>query len=262
MFGQKQSCTESVPDGRFRRVRRLVLSFAIVSACPLPATLVAGAESQDPDYRLIERTFPAEKAREFSVKGHVGRIRVNTGPSAEIRLRLELRAKTHSGWFFSRRKGDPHAADLVAGTRGDALSFDLRYQGDRDGLDETWILDVPARLAAELDLAVGDITVRGLAGGLRLKVQVGDIEAEVPEGSISAETNVGDIRVTSATSSYGAVDLSANVGDTQLDLAGGRVRQRKAHGPGDHTSVEGTGRDRIRLQTNVGDASLALRAGM
>jgi hypothetical protein len=239
----------------------LVLSLAILSVCPLIPTLLAGSESRDPEYRVIERSFSAEKVREFSVKGHVGRIRI-TSSSADIRLRLELRAKSYRGWFFSQKKGDPHAADIAADARGDALGFGLRYPGDRDGLDETWILDVPARLAADLDLAVGAISVRGLAGGLRLKVNVGDIEADVPEGSIVAETNVGDIRVTSATSSYGAVDLEANVGDTDLNLPGGRVRHRTAPGPGDSTSIEGTGRDRIRLQTNVGDASLALRAGV
>jgi hypothetical protein len=240
----------------------LVLSLAILSVCPLAPTLAAGREPRDPDYRVIERSFSAEKVREFSVKGHVGRIRITTSPSADIRLRLELRAKSYRGWFFSQKKGDPHAADVAADARGDVLGFGLRYEDDRDGLDETWILDVPARLAADLDLVVGGITVRGLAGGLRLKVNVGDIEADVPEGSIAAETNVGDIRVTSATSSYGAVDLKANVGDTDLNLPGGRVRHRKAPGPGDSTSIEGNGRDRIRLQTNVGDASLSLRAGV
>ncbi|GEM_PF-1464273 len=232
----------------------LALSLSLVLATP------AAAASDDPDYRLVTKSFPAAKLKEFSVKGHVGKIRVNATASDEIRLRLELRAKSYSGWLFGRRRGDPHAAQLDADVHGEALSLNLDYKGDRDGLEETWTLDVPARLAAQIELAVGDMDVRGLRGGLKLSVNVGDIEADVPEGSITAKTNVGDITVTSATDSFGAVDLSANVGDTHLTQRGHRVRYRKPPGAGNHITLDGPGRDRIRLETNVGDATLTLRA--
>ena len=235
-----------------RHVARAAL-FAL--ALGLASLAVAGPG--DPEYRTIERTFAAESLKTFSVKGNVGKIVVSTTTSDSIRLRLELGVRTQGGLFGSR-KGDPHAAELDADSSADVIDFGLRYAGDRDGLDETWTLEVPARLAARLELAVGDMDVRGLEGGLKLSVNVGDIEADVPRGDITARTNVGDIRVTSATDSYGDVELEASVGDTHLTQGDHRVRHPKPAGAGNRISLDGPGRDRIRIKTNVGDASLVL----
>jgi hypothetical protein len=216
---------------------------------------VAGAD--DAESRTIERTFAAESLKDFRVKGNVGKIVVVTTMSDSIRLRLDLRVRTQHGLFGSR-KGDPHAVELDADSGADTIAFGLRYAGDRDGLDETWTLEVPARLAARLELAVGDLDVRGLEGGVKLSVNVGDIEAEVPRGDITARTNVGDIRVTSATDSYGDVELEASVGDTHLTQGAHRVRHPKPAGAGNRISLDGPGRDRIQLKTSVGDATLVL----
>lgn len=232
---------------------------AALSALALGLAPMAVAGADDHEYRTIERTFAAESLKDFSVKGHVGKIVVSTTTSDSIHLRLDLRARTHRGLFGSR-KGDPHAAELDADSRAGAIDFGLRYAGDRDGLDETWTLEVPARLAARLELAVGDMDVRGLQGGLRLSVNVGDIEADIPRGDITARTNVGDIHVTSGSDSYGVVELEANVGDTHLTEGGHRIKNPKPAGAGDRISLDGPGRDHIRIETNVGDATLVLRA--
>jgi hypothetical protein len=235
-----------------RHVARAAL---LALALGLGGPVLAGPD--EPASRTIERTFAAESLKDFSVKGNVGRIVVSATTSDSIRLRLDLRARTQQGLFGSR-KGDPNAAELDADSRSDAIDFGLRYAGDRDGLEETWTLEVPARLAAQLELAVGDMDVRGVLGGLRLSVNVGDIEADVPRGDITAKTNVGDIRVTSGSDSYGDVELEANVGDTHLTQGDHRVRHPKPAGAGNRISLDGPGRDRIRIKTNVGDVSLVL----
>jgi hypothetical protein len=212
------------------------------------------------DERVMERTVSAAGVRELAVKGHVGTIEISTTTSDHVVLRLRLKAKEHGGWLFSRRKGDPQRAELRHEMRGDVLAFDIGYDGDRDGIQEQWNFQVPARLAARLHLSVGDIDVRGLAGGLTLKVNVGDIRADIPEGSVTAEVNVGDIQVSTASRSLGRVRLEASVGDTRIDGAGSSaVRRKRGYGPGDSASLDSDGRDRIRLEVNVGDATLRIR---
>lgn len=236
-------------------IHRLRFGLALIAVALAAST--AGASS---DERLIERTVPAAKVRELAVRGHVGNIEISTGRTDDVVLRLRLKPKEYSSWLFTRRSGDPERAELRSETRGDTLAFDLAYDGDRDGLEEHWSFEVPARLAARLNLSVGDINVRGLSGGLELKVNVGDIVADIPEGSVDAKVNVGDIKVTTATNSYDRVRLEANVGGTRIDgVDSGRVRRSRGYGPGDSISIDGDGRDRIRLEVNVGDASLRLR---
>lgn len=229
----------------------LTLALAAASAGAVPAA----------EERLIERTIPAAKLSELSVKARVGDIRVTTGRTDEVLIRLRIKPKEFSGgWFSSRREGDPAKAELSSETRGSTLHLDIRYPDDRDGIEEQWTIEAPARLAARLSVSVGNIEVRGLAGGLDLKVNVGDIEADIPEGDVDAEVNVGDIRVTTATSSYGRVRLDANVGDASISAPSGArpVKRSRGYGPGDSASLDGGGRDRIRLDVNVGGASLRI----
>lgn len=237
---------------RIRKAKAGLVALALVCA-------VSTASASDE--RLIERTVPAKGVRELAVKGHVGKIEISATNSDNVLLRLRLRAKEYGGWLFSRRKGDPERAELRHEMRGDVLAFDLRYDGDRDGLEEQWDFQVPARLAARLQLSVGDMDVRGLAGGLTLKVNVGDIRADIPEGSVTADVNVGDIQVITATRSLDRVRLDANVGGTRIEgVDSSEVRRSRGYGPGDSASLDGNGRDRIRLEANVGDVSLRIRS--
>jgi len=232
---------------------------AFVGAALSLAMLLPAVASAS-DERVIERTIPAAKVRELAVKGHVGKIEVSTTAGDNVVLRLRLKAKEHGGWLFSRRRGDPDRAELRHDTRGETLAFDIRYDGDRDGIEEEWDFRVPARLAARLHLSVGDIDVRGLSGGLELKVNVGDIRADIPEGSVTADVNVGDIRIVTASRSLDRARLEANVGGTRIEGAdSGVVRRSRRYGPGDSASFDGNGRDRIRLEVNVGEASLRIR---
>lgn len=228
----------------------LALALAASAACAAPA----GGE------RLIERTVSAAGIQELAVKGHIGKIEVRTTTADQVVLRLRIKPKSYRSWLFTSREGDPDRAELRSEARGATLAFDLRYDDDRDGIEEHWEFQVPARLAARLNLNVGDIDVRGLSGGLTLKLNVGDISADIPAGDVTADVNVGDIKVTTATISYGLIRLEANVGGTRIEGAGSaRIRRSRGYGPGDSASLEGDGRDRIRLEVNVGDASLHLR---
>lgn len=232
---------------------------AVAFLCLATSVGTAACATAAGNDRVIERTVSASKVRELVVKANVGEVRVVTGSTEDVVLRLRVKAKEYRSWLLTSRKGDPGQAELVDETTGDSLRLELRYPGDRDGIEEDWSLEVPARLAARITLGVGSVRVRGIAGGVQLKVNVGEIEAEVPGGNVDAEMNVGDIRVTTASKSYDRIRLDANVGDAKISGAdSGAVRHSSGYGPGSSASLDGDGRDRIRLEVNVGDASLRI----
>ncbi len=233
-----------------RRVAPGVLGFLAIAGF---STIGA----QDRDHRTITKNFPAANLQGFSVDARVGDIRIRANNTNEVSLRVELEARNEDGgWFFRGRRGDPDAVELDAYTGGNTLRLTLR--GERKGLHERWTLTVPARLAAEAKLEVGDLEARGLEGGVRFKVNVGNIDMDVLKGSIDAEVNVGDIRARTSTDAYDDVHLESNVGDADLRVGSRRIesRNRRRHGPGEDVRWSGTGRDRIRIEVNVGDATL------
>ena len=191
----------------------------------------------------------------IEVHGKVGSIVVNSSPVMEVRLSLRLTPKT-SGFFF-RKTGDPNQVQLRQDRRGDVLELDL--SGDRDNLDEDWVLDVPQSLAARLRMDVGKMRVTGIRGGLEARMDVGDIDVDVPEGNITAENDVGDIRVSTSTTSYSNVDIQTDVGKVRVSMNGHLVDVRRAPGSGDSFRMSGSGRDRIWARTDVGAVELKIR---
>jgi hypothetical protein len=239
------------------------LSGALVAAM-LAVPLCALAQDLDakPRPREIEKTFPAAKLQSLRVDAHVGDIELTAGADDKVVLKLRIEAKQKSSGLFRRERwGDPNAVELVAEESGDMLRLDLREKESdgRDDLFESWTISAPARLAVRLRVQVGKIDVVGIAGGSELRVGVGDINARLAGGSIEAQTSVGSMQVETTSASVGDVDVSANVGDISVELADGRVRTPKPPGAGNHFRMDGTGRDRIRLKANVGDARLTIR---
>lgn len=220
-----------------------------------PAAWGAKPAASD-DYREITKNFPAADLKRFQVDARVGSVRVRAGNTSEVRLKLELEAKREGGWLFGS-KGDPHGVELDS--RSVAGTLHLTLRGERKGLSEKWILEVPARLAAEVNVEVGEVEARGLEGGARIHVNVGEIDLDIVRGEIDAKVNVGDIKARTASDDYSDVRLEANVGDTDLRVGSHTVpSSHRGYGPGDSARWNGTGRERIRLEVNVGDASLVI----
>ncbi len=236
-----------------RRTMLLNLSLLLTAA----GLAVPARAADDRDYRTITKNFPAAGLQGFRVEGRVGDVRIRATNSNEVSLKLELEARREGGWLFGG-KGDPRDVELDDSASGGTLRLSLR--GDRKGLSERWTLTVPARLAAEIKLDVGDVEARDIEGGMRIAVNVGNIELDVPRGSIDAKVNVGDIKARTATDAYDDVRLESNVGDADLRVGSQRINSsnKRRYGPGEDVRWSGTGRDRIRMEVNVGDASLVI----
>jgi len=239
---------------RMRRNILMTLGGLLAAAAGLAGPVRA---ADDRDFRTIAKNFPAANLQGFRVEGRVGDIRVRANNSNEISLRLELEARREGGWLLGS-KGDPRDVELDESSSGGTLRLSLR--GERKGLHERWTLLVPARLAAEIKLDVGDIEARDLEGGMRVSVNVGNIELDVPRGAIDAKVNVGDIKGRTATDAYDDVRLESNVGEADLRVGSQRINSsnKRRYGPGEDVHWSGSGRDRIRMEVNVGDASLVI----
>ena len=237
-------------------VRRLVVSAAAalgaVALLPAPATA-----ANDRDFRTISKNFPAANVQAIRVDARVGSVRLRSSSASDVSLKLELESRREDGWIFGRR-GDVRDVELETETTGGTLRLTLK--GERKGINESWVLLVPARMAADVKLEVGDVEARSLEGGMRVHVNVGNIDIDVPRGEINAKVNVGDINARTGTDAYDDVALEANVGEANLRVGSQRIRSegKRRYGPGEDVRWTGRGRDRIRMEVNVGDASLVI----
>jgi hypothetical protein len=188
------------------------------------------------------------------IDARVGEIRLRGTNQNDVVVDLELEAKERF-WFFS--DGDPQAVDLQSEIRNGELRLTLR--GDREDLTEHWEIAVPSRLAARVNLNVGEIRVDGVAGGLDASVDVGSINIDVPEGSVRARADVGEVEVDTATSSYSEIDLRSDIGETDAVLNGRRIRPNRTSFTGSRTTASGSGKDRFDLRANIGSAKLTIR---
>src|SRR5262245_10574005 len=179
--------------------------------------------------RTLKGNVPAAGLKSVDVRGKVGSIAITPTNGSELRYSVRLTAKTE--WhFFGRKTGRPDLVDLRQDRHGEVFTLDL--SGDRDNIDEEWVLEVPESFAARVTMDVGKIRVSGIRGGCDARMDVGDVDVRVPEGSVSAENDVGDIRVHTGTGSYGNVDLRSDVGKVNVILDGHVMDRKRAPGAG------------------------------
>jgi hypothetical protein len=116
---------------------------------------------------------------------------------------------------------------------------------------------VPARMALDLNMKVGEATIEGIAGGIQTVMNVGELDINVPHGALSAKLNVGQISVTTGTTQPGNILLSSNIGEVALYMNGKNISHQGEHsGLGRSVSLDGTGVDSMHLSVNIGEVDL------
>jgi hypothetical protein len=165
---------------------------------------------------------------------------------------------------------DVHIADDGSFGRGRRVVV----AGSGDGLHAWADLEVAVAPDAkvEIGLAVGRVTVRNVAGQLRIKTANADIDTHGGSGALDLGTGSGDITITEV---HGAVNASTGSGDITVDRAttsdlvlntgSGDIRASSVTSPAAHLeagSGDVTARDanvqRLTLQTGSGDIEAAL----
>lgn len=194
-----------------------------------------------PAYAADERrTFPIEQATEgitrVVIDAGVGEIEVVGGDIATITGSVEVTNKKSS----LRKRGLIEKLELDVRRAGATLYLEIRSgDGDHHDWGEEWVLTVPKAVSLSIDLGVGDITARDVAGGVQVDVGVGEVTIE---GEHAA---------------YGRIDADCGVGDVELRTPEGR--QRGDGFIGKELRAEGPGKATISIDVGVGEATIRLR---
>lgn len=215
----------------------------------LLATTTAGADEKV----TRQGTLDATDAEQLVFDGRVGSVHI-TGTDGDA-VEWEVRIEEGDDWG----SGDvsPSEVEIRAERRDDRLRLEDVYPSSGDiNLVAHWTIRMPARLALDGEMNVGEASVRNVAGGVDFELNVGELTIDALKGDVRAETNVGELQVVSRTHSVGTVDLDTNIGDVSFDYEGSPGE--KSGWLGKEVHYEGDGNDDFDLETNIGEVRLTI----
>ncbi len=211
------------------------------------------------DERELTAEVSADGIDEILLDGHDGKAVIEVGDGDRIELRVTIKAKRR-GLVYKSSAGRAYVEDArleTDGRRG-TLEVTLSEGRGRKDVEEAWTIVVPRRLAVVVEMSAAQIEIADVTGGVEVRLGVGKVQVDVPRGSIKVKVSVGNAIVTTATDSFGDVDLCAQVGNTRLWIGGHRIKYSDPPGPGSKISMEGEGRDQVSVYVQVGDAFLRI----
>jgi len=226
----------------------IALAIAIAIANPL----TAGAP------RILEGTVSAADLETVQLDAGVGDIDI-VAVEGGTEVSIVVRLKPRRGGFFSSLKtaqAEVDEAELRMDVAKGILRIEVETDSDDRHFEENWTLELPARLDFNLDLGVGDVDVRGLAGGLTADIGVGNLVAEEVSGDLEIDIGVGEASIQAAAVNYGSVDGSGGVGDTELTVSGEKISSSGFIGKS--ANWTGNGDHVIEISVGVGDAKVTL----
>lgn len=224
----------------------------------LSSLALAGlAQAADDTERRFNATHDAADIQTVELEANVGQVRMETTDEDKVIVEVTVTPDDDDDWFgHSERVLERiRKAELKHELRGSTLVLSLDYPRNRNGdddIEEEWLIRMPARMAADVNLNVGELEIRGLAGGVSAEVNVGELDINVERGDVSAEVNVGELSIVSRTDSPGEFDLSVNVGDARLRINGESIEPERGW-IGGSLEHDAGGEDDISAETNVGD---------
>jgi hypothetical protein len=215
--------------------------------------------------RTLSADIPTTGVATLELKVGVGEVHITASADDKVHAKVTLKQKEQEFlWFFhwmsSGTSKEIATATLEQKQQGDALKLSLDYPGqknDDDGnVKQEWEIQLPARLALDAVMNVGELTVAGVAGGVDAKLNVGELSIDVPRGALRGKVNVGEIRAKSGSAQHGDIRLSSNIGEALLSIAGQSSGVHDHGGLGNSVSVDGKGPDAMELSINIGEVSL------
>ncbi len=237
-----------------------VAVFGLLLTLPLLANAAAT--------RTLTTNIPASGIKSLAITVGVGELRVTPSTDATVHVRVTLQPKS-SGflWFFhwqsTATSEDIQAAQIAQKRDGDQLNLSLTTPGKLNDSDvkQTWDVQIPVRLALDIAMKVGQVTVSGITGGVHTNLNVGEIDLDTPAGPLSATVNVGQIGATSASKQLGSIELSSTIGEAALFVNGKHMREGGRHsGLGRRIHLPGSGPDSMKLSVNVGEVDLRVES--
>ena len=208
--------------------------------------------------RVLSGAIDASNLETVRLDAGVGDITVVALDTLD-EVAIEVTLKPRRGGFFSSMKKaqrEVDEAELRMDVSKGVLRLEIETDTDDRHFEETWTIELPSRLAMDLDIGVGDVEIRGLTGSITIDAGVGDIVAEGVSGDIEIDVGVGDATVRAAAANYGSVSGSGGVGDAKLTVRGNKISSSGFVGKSAEWS--GDGKHVIEISMGVGDAEVIL----
>jgi hypothetical protein len=223
-------------------------------AIALMITLAGSAVAAE---RVLSETFPADGIEIISITNGVGSFTLTTDQIEEVRVEVKLIPR-RGGIFSSMAKAEREVAnaELTVNREAPRLALEVEAETNEPRFEARWKIRVPDRLKLELEQGVGDVFIKGLAGGVDMEVGVGEVNLEVATGDVGVSVGVGDAVVRAPSAEFGAVDVSGGVGGASVVVDG---EVEKGEGFVSHSSRwRGNGPNSIELEVGVGDGTVIL----
>ncbi len=180
--------------------------------------------------KTITRTIDASNLDKVEFQISVAEIEIEVYDGDEIQLDIELEADRN---WLSLRRGDVDHVELEVRERDSTV----RLRIEEDDLDQHWRVKLPAKLAVDLEVGVGDIRIVDFSN------------------SLDMELGVGAVRVETDGVDYGNIHLSAGVGDTSIRGFRHRADQERSFISSD-TRYNGDGELTMDIEVGVGDVEV------
>ena len=225
-----------------------------LALCSAAVLLAVGAGAAE---RTLNDTLPAAGVATIWISNGVGDVAITAADAPEITVDVTL-VPRRGGLFSSYRSAerDVESARLSSRMVDGRLELTIESESDEPRFEARWVVVAPPAAALDLELGVGDLTVRGAAGGVESELGVGDAVIEASDGDADLEVGVGDATVRGPASRYGSIEASAGVGGSDVVVGDQRIsgegfvgQTSSWHGDGPHT---------ITLEVGVGDSRVVL----
>lgn len=240
--------------------RRLIGTLALLGLLATPAL----ADDDDIVLRAESGSEPAAGLEKLALDGFIGEFHVVAGATDAVRWELSIVGDRDDGLTEEQMRRIAEAVRFTVERDGDRLRLATDWDDYRDerrvedgkldeGLVERWKVTVPARLALEMEAAIGEFVVEGAAGGVRLDFNIGDVDVAVAAGDVDIDSNIGSVRVSSATASPGRIDLGVNIGEVKYSERGQHFEAGYGFPVGQSLDLDRGGEDDIIVDLNIGE---------
>ncbi len=231
-------------------MKKTLTAVCLISLC---AVVALAGES-----RILEENIPCADAERIVIEAGVGDVEITAGEGETVSVEVAL--KPRRGGIFSsmkRAQKDVDQAVLDVEVVGKDVRLDVDSDSDDPRFEERWTVTIPARLAVDLELGVGDVEIRGVAGGVDIEAGVGDLLLTASSGDLTVDLGVGDATITAPADQYRSAVCSSGVGDARLKVQGQRIASDGFVGHESRWS-SGDGEFKVKVDLGVGGGRITL----
>ncbi|MFV2073994.1 MAG: hypothetical protein ACC742_15260 [Thermoanaerobaculales bacterium] len=209
--------------------------------------------------RTLTDSLPAGAIESIALDTGVGDVEITGKSNTDEVVVAVLLTPRRGGFFSSKRQAEREvaAASLHAAISGLRLTVGIEPKSKDQRFEEHWTIEIPARLEIDLNHGVGDIKIRGVAGGLTVDSGVGEILIEIPGGDVVVNLGVGTAVIRAPAGAYASAEGVGGVGDARISVQGARIPSEGFVGHSARWTGDGT--SHIEVEVGVGDAVINLK---